>query len=118
MITIPFEKHPADLDGLIEQVIEAVRQAILEARKDNPIHTAKSGSLQASGSTAFYTFTLKDEWEPEAGSSIHVLLDPQDPERTIAGTVLSVLNAVITIMTETPLPQVALDKVALQENTA
>jgi hypothetical protein len=118
MMTIPLEKHPVDLDALIEQVLEAVRQAILEAKKDNPIHTAKSGRLETNGGTAFYTFTLEDEWEPEAGSSIHVLLDPQDPERTIAGTVLSVLNTMITFVTETPLPHVALDKIALQENTA
>ncbi len=113
-MTIPLEPHPADLDGLIEQVLEAVRQAIEEAKKDNPIHTAINGRPQTNGSSAFYTFTLEDEWEPEASSSIHVLLDPEDPERTIAGTVQSVLNGVITFVTETPLPQTALAKLFLQ----
>ncbi len=118
MLTIPLEDHPGDLDDLIEQVLEAVRQAIEEAKKDNPIHTAVNGRQETTGGNTLYTFTLEDEWEPEANSSIDVLLDLQDPERTIAGTVLSVLNAVITFATETPLPHTALTKISLRENTA
>jgi hypothetical protein len=86
-MTLPLDQHPADLDGLVEQVIEAVRQAIEEAKKDNPIHTAVNGHAETRGSNVFYTFTLEDEWEPEANSSIHVLPDPEDPERAIAGTI-------------------------------
>jgi hypothetical protein len=117
VMSIPLEQHPDDLEGLFEQVLEAVRQAIEEAKKDNPIHTATGGRPETRGGNTLYTFTLEDEWEPEANSSMQVFLDPEDPERTIAGTVLSVLNGIITFATESPLPQTALTKVSLQENT-
>ena len=119
-MTILLDKHPADLDGIFVQTLVAIDQAIVEANRNTPRFIAVRGQRHSTGrGDAYYTFTLLDEaWEPVANTSVRIEIDPDDPKRTLSGTALSVVNTTITLVTETPLPQAALEKVLLFEETA
>src|SRR5260221_10913081 len=109
-MTTLLDKLPADLDGLFVQTLAAIDQAIVEANRNAPRFIAARGQRHTTGrGDAYYTFTLLDvAWEPVANTSVRIEIDPDDPQRTLSGTVLSVVNTTITFVTETPLPQTAL----------
>jgi hypothetical protein len=112
-----FYMHP-ELARIIQLMIEAINQAIDDANQNKIRYTAVQGQQHtANGGGSYYTFALEDEWEPAANTSVLIEIDPEDPERTIAGTILSTINARITLMTETPLPRTALAKITLFEAT-
>lgn len=65
-----------------------------------------------------YSFLLTDDWEPGATTRVRIETDPDDPHRTIAGTILSTMNTRITLATEVPLPNMALEEgITLFEDT-
>lgn len=119
-MTILLDKHPDDLDGIFVQMLVAINQAIVEANRNTPRYIAIHGQRHTTDrGDSHYTFTLLDEaWEPVANTGVRIEIDPDDPKRTLSGTVLSVVNATITFVTETPLPQAALERVILFEETA
>lgn len=109
--------HP-ELEKTIQEMIEAINEAIDDANRNKTRYTAVRGLHHTSGAGgSYYTFVLQDDWEPGPNTSVLIEIDPDDPERTIPGTILSTLNAQITLVTETPLPQAALTGITLLEAT-
>jgi AAA domain len=109
--------HP-ELERTILDMIEAIKEAIADANRSKTRYTAVRGQHHTSGAGgSYYTFLLEDDWEPGPNISVLIEIDPDDPERTIPGTILSTLNAHITLVTETPLPQAALAEITLFEAT-
>ena len=111
-------KHTSAWEHLLAQMIEGTRQAIADASLQKTHHTLTNGTLEktAPGGSR-YRFQLTDEWEPRANASLQIELDPDGPERAIAGTVLAVQNASIIVVTEQPLPQALLSQVTCYEST-
>lgn len=108
----------SELDSMIREMVEAINQAIDDANRNKTRYTAVQGqqhTISAGGS--YYTFTLEDDWEPGANTSILIEVDPDDPGRDIPGTILSTLNARITLVTEIPLPHTSLARITLFEAT-
>lgn len=109
--------HP-ELEKTIQEMIEAINEAIDDANRNKTRYTAVRGLHHTSGAGgSYYTFVLQDDWEPGPNTSVLIEIDPDDPEHTIPGTILSTLNAQITLVTETPLPQAALTGITLLEAT-
>ncbi len=111
-------RHIPAWEHLLAQMIEGTQQAITDATLQKTRHTLTNGTLEktAPGGSR-YRFQLTSEWEPRANTSLQIELDPDDPEHTIAGTVLAVQNTSITLVTEQPLPQALLSQVTCFEST-
>ena len=108
----------AKLAMYIQEMVDAINQAIKDANRNKTRYVAIQGQLHTNKTgNSYYTFTLEGDWEPPANTSVQIEIDQDDPERTIAGTILSTLNAQITLVTEVPLPQSILTKVTLFEAT-
>src|SRR5438552_2665570 len=116
IMTNTFNRRPQDLGSLIEETHEAAKEAMTEAEMiPHRLTDGKSHSIN--GRDTFYTFTMQDDWEPSSDTSVYVDIEPGDPKRRIPGTILAVVNRIITFVTETPLPQTALKKTRLLERT-
>ena len=111
------DMHP-ELERIILEMIEAINEAIDDANRNKTRYTVVRGQHHTSGAGgSYYTFVLENDWEPGPNTSVLIEIDPDDPERNIPGTVLSTLNAQITLVTETPLPKAALAGIRLFEAT-
>lgn len=111
--------HP-ELVNHIEEMLVGIKEAIVEANRDAPRHTAVGGELQTTsvaGSTYRFTLAENDDWEPGQNTSIEIPLDPADPQHTVMGTILSALNGRIVLVTEIPLPDRLLTRLTLIEAT-
>lgn len=113
------ERYPIDWEHLVLQMIEATQEAIADASLHKTHHTATQGQpekAEAGGSR--YSFLLIDDWEPGANTRVRIEMDPNDPDQTIAGTILSTTNTRIILATEVPLPNRALQEgITLYEDT-
>lgn len=111
------DMHP-ELERTILEMIEAINEAIADANRNKTRYTAVRGQHHTSGAGgSYYTFVLEDDWEPGPNTGVLIEIDPDDPERNIPATILSTLNAQITLVTETPLPKAALAGISLLEAT-
>lgn len=111
--------HP-ELVHHIEEMLAGIKEAIVEANRDAPRHTAVGGELQTTsvaGSTYRFTLAENDDWEPGQNTSVEIPLDPADPQHTVMGTILSALNGRIVLVTEAPLPDRLLARLTLIEAT-
>lgn len=117
-MTEHLERHPQTWEILLKQMDIAIRQAIEDAQRHKRRHRVTEGTVEQAGMSGFrYSFLLHDEWEPGANTSILIEVDPDDPNTSIAGSVLSVLNARVTLVMEAPLPDVLLEQAVLLEAT-
>src|SRR6266702_692764 len=111
--------HP-ELVNHIEEMLAGIKEAIVQANRDAPRHTAVGGELQTTsveGSTYRFTLAENDDWEPGQNTSVEIPLDPADPQHAVMGTILSALNGRIVLVTETPLPDRLLTRLTLIEAT-
>jgi hypothetical protein len=111
--------HP-ELVHHIGEMLAGIKEAIVEANRDAPRHTAVGGELQTTsvaGSTYRFTLAENDDWEPGQNTSVEIPLDPADPQHTVMGTILSALNGRIVLVTEIPLPDRLLTRLTLIEAT-
>src|SRR5436190_507617 len=112
-ITISLQKNPANTPCLIAQMREAASEAIEAAQQYKTWHTARQGQQLADRPGGFsYTFLLEDDWEPLPNTCVQIAVDPSHAERTVSATILSVLNAHITLVTAVPLPRTSLAQIS------
>src|SRR5581483_4399459 len=117
-MTLAFNPYPNNIKDLIAQLLLALDEAIANANLDKTRFTAIDGQFIARTAGAFtYTFMLPEDgpWEPASNTNVRIELDLDDSEYYMSGTIRSVVDLKITLVTAIPLPLAALQKITLVE---
>ena len=110
--------HP-ELEKIRKYMEEAIREAIEDANAPRTRYKARDGTLRSTrGGSYRYDFLLEKLWEPKDDTPIKIQIDPGDPKRVIEGTIVETDGTVISLATEIPLPEQALQLIILYENTS
>ena len=110
--------HP-ELEKIRKHMEEAIREAIEDANAPRTRYKARNGELLSRrGGNYHYSFRLEKLWEPKDDTPVKIHIDPRDPKRVIDGTVIETDGTVISLATETPLPEQALQVITLYEDTS
>jgi len=110
--------HP-ELEKIRKHMEEAIREAIEDADAPRTRYKAKDGKLRSTrGGSYHYDFILEKLWEPKDDTPVKIQIDPRDPKRVIEGAVIETDGTVISLATEVPLPEQALQLIILYENTS
>src|SRR5216683_6579069 len=110
--------HP-ELEKIRKHMEEAIREAIADANTPRTRYKARDGTLRSTrGGSYHYDFLLETLWEPKDDTPVRIQIDPRDPKQMIDGTVIETDGTVISLTTETPLPEQALQLIILYENTS
>ena len=110
--------HP-ELEKIRKHMEEAIREAIEDAKAPRTRYKARDGKLRsARGGSYHYDFLLESLWEPKDDTPVKIQIDPHDPKRVIDGTTIETDGTVISLATETRLPEQALQLITLYEDTS
>ncbi len=109
----------AELEKIRKLMEEAIREAIEDANAPRTRYKARNGELRsARGASYRYDFLLEKLWEAKDDTPVKIQIDPSDPKRVIDGTVIETDGTVISLATEIPLPEQALQLITLYEDTS
>jgi AAA domain len=110
--------HP-EIEKIRMYMEEAIREALEDANSPRTRYKARNGKLRsARGESYRYDFLLEKLWETKDDTPVKIQIDPHDPKRVIDGTVVETDGTVISLATETPLPEQALQLITLYEDTS
>jgi hypothetical protein len=109
----------AELEKIRKLMEEAIHEAIEDANAPRTRYKARNGELRsARGASYRYDFLLEKLWEAKDDTPVKIQIDPSDPKRVIDGTVIETDGTVISLATEIPLPEQALQLITLYEDTS
>ncbi len=110
--------HP-ELEKIRKHMEEAIRESIEDANAPRTRYKARNGELRsARGASYRYDFLLEKLWEAKDDTPVKIQIDPCDPKRLIDGMVIETDGTVISLATEIPLPEQALQLITLYEDTS
>ena len=110
--------HP-ELEKIRKHMEEAIREAIEDANAPRTRYKARDGTLCSTrGGSYHYDFFLERLWEPKDDTPVKIQIDPHDLKRVIDGTVIETDGTIISLATEIPLPEQALQLITLYEDTS